>query len=164
MKVLKDVVVLEEGNTIIEYIVLRKNLEDFWNQVIATVEPKGNNDHIPVCAVGTPGIGKSLTTPILIRLLLKQKKKVIYRIRTIEKDGWVYFFIPKTSQNHSADTDDATNVHVILEKDFNVINFNDPSIYYIVDPGKKKMIVKYENSSTIEKLMKLEEVLLQIER
>ena len=76
MKVLKDVVVLEEGNTIIEYIVLRKNLEDFWNQVIATVEPKSNNDHIPVCAVSTPGIGKSLTTPILIRLLLKQKKKL----------------------------------------------------------------------------------------
>ena len=129
MKVLKDVIILETGAT--RNIVLRNITENYWEQVIATVDCSTTDYHVRACAIGTPGVGKTITTSILIRMLLKQKKKVIYRIRTIEKDGWVYFFIPNTS-------DADFNVHVILEKDFTVSKFNDPSFYYIVDPGKTK--------------------------
>ena len=129
MKVLKDVIILETGAT--RNIVLRNITENYWEQVIATVDCSTTDYHVRACAIGTPGVGKTITTSILIRMLLKQKKKVIYRIRTIEKDGWVYFFIPNTS-------DADFNVHVILEKDFTVSKFNDPSFYYIVDPGETK--------------------------
>jgi hypothetical protein len=45
--------------------------------------------------VGTPGIGKTVTTPLLIRMLLQRGATVVYRIAGMHYgDGWLYEFVP----------------------------------------------------------------------
>ena len=46
-----------------------------WDVVIRSVAQP-----VRVCAVGTPGIGKSTSTAFLIRMLLQEKHTVVYRI------------------------------------------------------------------------------------
>ena len=93
MRVLHDVESLEVMDK--SDVVVRSITEDFWQSVIdATAEYR-------VCAVGTPGIGKTTTTCILIRLLLQQGKKVVYRVLGNEKDGYLYMFIPPSNTGTS---------------------------------------------------------------
>jgi energy-coupling factor transporter ATP-binding protein EcfA2 len=127
MKVLRDVSLLEEA---LQNVVLRSITEDFWLKVIQATERQR------VCALGTPGIGKSTTSYILIRLLLQAKKKVVYHHRYggDKKNYFVYFFTPSTGKSDNID------VKVIAEPDF---DSSDPSVdnestYYIVDPGQTK--------------------------
>ena len=140
MKVLKNVVDLEsstEGN-----IIVQSHTERFWEKVI---EATGTNR---VCALGTPGIGKSTTTCILIRLLLRKNITVVYRIRNEDKGGFVYMFTPNmdtASSKTTASSQQTTapvevDVKVIGEIDFQWwdINVNNESVYYVVDPGKTK--------------------------
>ena len=88
-------------------VILRSNItEEFWQEVIAAT-----SDY-RVCAVGTPGIGKTTSTCILIRLLLKQQQTVVYHVRTDEKDGYVYMFAPPVEKNGDVD------VQVIPEAQF----------------------------------------------
>jgi ABC-type glutathione transport system ATPase component len=74
MHVLRTVVDLESNTTC--NVVLRSIIQNFWQMVIGATET------YRVCVVGTPGIGKTTTTCILIRLLLTQKKTVVYHVRT----------------------------------------------------------------------------------
>ena len=124
MQVLRNAIVLETGKRI--DVVIRNITEDFWQTVIDTT------NRSRVGAVGTPGIGKTTSTCILIRLLLQQQKTVVYHVRTKKEDGFVYMFTP-TSEG-------SVDVKVIQEKDFNILdeNINQTFTYYIVDPGKTK--------------------------
>jgi DNA polymerase III delta prime subunit len=122
MKVLRNVLDLEsdkKGN-----VVIRPSDERFWHKVIEATEKSR------VCAMGTPGIGKTTTTSILIRELLQQKKIVIYRVCGINNEGYIYLFTPKEF--------DGVNVNVIRENEFIYDDpvVNNEAIYYIVDPGK----------------------------
>ena len=127
MRVLRDVLSLEAAgmnNVIIRY----KITEEFWSAVIATtIEYR-------VCAVGTPGIGKTMSTCILIRLLLQQRKTVLFQIRTKEKEGFVYLFTPQAGSTTEID------VQVERERKFNRLDlkYNHQTIYYVVDPGKTR--------------------------
>lgn len=68
MKVLRDVVSIEGSG---RYdVVVRNMTEDFWLEVIE------NSMKYSICAVGTPGIGRTSKTYVLIRLLLQQNKTV----------------------------------------------------------------------------------------
>ena len=58
-------------------IILRKITELFWRECIKSTKA-GHR----VCAVGSSGIGKSCTFPILIRILLLEGKTVVYLKRT----------------------------------------------------------------------------------
>ena len=122
MRVLREVPNLETGESI--DVVIRSITEDFWKKVIETTKTHR------VCALGTPGIGKSTSTCILIRHLLKQQKIVVYHVRTIDKVGFVYMFTPTLEES--------VDVKVVREKDFNILdeNINQPSTYYISDPGQ----------------------------
>jgi hypothetical protein len=77
MQVLRNVPNRVTGNP--KNIVLRSITEDFWENVISTTEDP--EYRFRVCAVGTPGVGKTKATPILIRLLLLMKRTVIYHVR-----------------------------------------------------------------------------------
>jgi hypothetical protein len=123
MKVLRNVMKLESG--LIQNIILRAITEDYWSKVIQGTEKNR------ICALGTPGIGRTSSTCVLIRLLLLRKKTVVYHVRSEKLDGWVYIFTP---------TDIATsfNVDVQQEKLFNTRTINTLSTYYIVDPGRTK--------------------------
>ena len=125
MKVLRDVVDLEGSTTY--NVVLRNITEPYWQKVIETTEM------LRVVALGTPGIGKTTSTCILIRLLLQQKKKVVYRVRTPEKDGKVYIFTPSTSSDSTS-----IDVEIIQEDVFKMDLINQLSTYYVVDPGSTK--------------------------
>jgi Retrotransposon hot spot protein len=130
MRVLRDVALLGDDADGSDNIVLRTITEDFWQKVI-----QGTETH-RICALGTPGIGKSFSTCILIRLLLKAKKNVVYHYRYGggEKNCFVYFFTPSTGKS------DYIDVKVIAETEFDKSDtaVDNNSIYYIVDPGKTK--------------------------
>ena len=155
MKVLRNVFDLESCTT--GNIIIRSITECFWGKVIEATKTHR------VCALGTPGIGKSTTICILIRLLLKQNKKVVYRIRN---GGFVYMFTPEIpgdaskqnispNQNEEASVLKSTpqkitlsrlgeikpipvDVKVIEENKFScwARNINREDIYYVVDPSE----------------------------
>ena len=125
MKVLQKVIDLETGT--IGNVVLRSITESFWQKVIEATKTSR------VCALGTPGIGKSTTTCILIRMLLQQNKTVVYRLRKLDTKGYVYMFVPTIDSSG-----EVVNVRVIREYDFDYsdTNVNQADIYYVVDPGQ----------------------------
>ena len=126
MNVLCNVVDLETGTR--GNVVIRSITENFWLNVIEATKTHR------VCALGTPGIGKTTTTCILIRLLLAQKKTVVYLIRGINRNGFVYMFTPTLEASLEVD------VKVIEEMNFKYsdANVDKESIFYVVDPGQTK--------------------------
>jgi hypothetical protein len=137
MKVLRDLPDLETDGPI--NVVIRNITEQFWNEVIRVAEAP--NKRTRVCAVGTPGIGKTLATAILIRMLLQRNRTVVYHIRTLEQDGWVYEFTPVQA---TEGIPFSVNVQAIREKDFEYAKVESltqveglPN-YYVVDPGQTK--------------------------
>jgi superfamily II DNA or RNA helicase len=92
MTVLYNVPMLEGPATAVSHVVIRGITEPFWKACLKVVNADGN--HYRVCAVGSPGIGKTTCTTVLIRMLLKRKKTVVYLVREPEKGGWYYEFIP----------------------------------------------------------------------
>ena len=111
-------------------------MEPFWQSCIDEVESLDPDDRTRVCAVGTPGIGKTFTTPLLLRMLLLKNSSVVYIRRTEERDSWFYEFIP---------TSDGKNPYVVNVYPEESTKFRDipslrgPSAYYVVDPGMSKV-------------------------
>jgi Retrotransposon hot spot protein len=136
MYVLHDVVNLETDD---KYpLIIRKITQPFWNAVIETstsqLNGKGRNKN-RVCAVGTPGIGKTMTTPFLIRiLLLEQKHTVVYLIRRPRRDGYYFEFIPRVGENN-IETRIDVNVYHEIERN-KIASLECMETYFIVDPGK----------------------------
>ena len=117
MKLLRDLVDLETGK--VGNAVIRNITESFWLKVIEATEINR------VCAVGTPGIGKTTTTFILIRLLLEQNKTVVYHVRRKENKGYLYMFTPTFNKSTNI------GIKVIEEAKFHYMDneFNKESIY-----------------------------------
>jgi hypothetical protein len=126
---LRGVLQLETGEA--RDIVIRKCTEPFWNACISSAEDGGM-----VAAIGTPGTGKTTSTAILIRLLLKLRHTVVYLVRTEEKVRWYYEFIPAKEANSTR-----INVKVYPEttKYTQIASLTDPLTYYVVDPGRTKV-------------------------
>ena len=130
MHVLRGVSQLEEQEQL--DIVVRQITEPFWNACIAAVNtPKRI---VRVCAVGTPGIGKTTATPILIRLLLHQTKTVVYLVRTTANVSFYYEFIP--SQENAGQVSVNVYPESITRSKIPSLRLN--STYYVVDPGQTK--------------------------
>ena len=117
-------------------IVLRSIVEPFWQSCIDEVESLDPDDRTRVCAVGTPGIGKTFTTPLLLRMLLLKNSTVVYIRRSPERKSWYYEFIPKSDGTLPY----TVNVYPEASKDpFDFPSLEEPSAYYVVDPGKSKV-------------------------
>jgi hypothetical protein len=137
MQVLRNVPNRVTGNP--KNIVLRSITEDFWEKVISTTEMPGSQ--FRVCAVGTPGVGKTTATPILIRLLLLMNRTVVYRIRSLNLGKWVYEFTPVQESEEGPITVkvNAIRENVFLYQDMKSLSQKEkPPNYYIVDPYKTK--------------------------
>lgn len=136
MRVLRDVLSLE-GEWKKNVILRGQITEEFWQKVIDATK------QFRVCALGTPGIGKTSSTCILIRLLLEQKQRVMYRVRRIQNNGFIYIFIPSLGTSGKLDV----TVKVIRENVFDYLDeeVNKPSTYYIVDPGQTKNSCNLDN-------------------
>ena len=151
MKTLRSVPLLDKNKTI--DVLVRTITERFWKDCIRLVDdPKMS---YRVCVVGTPGIGKTTVTAVLIRILLemimkmnddeeedekedggkKRKKRpaVVYLIRSEDKSLWFYEFMPSPDRK-------SVSVQVYPEKGGvgSVESLKKPSSYYIVDPGRTK--------------------------
>jgi hypothetical protein len=86
MKVLNNVYNLESQTTF--NLVVRAWTIWFWKICIGIVDAGDR-----VCAMGTPGIGnKSMMAFLLIRMLLHDKKHVIYICRSHQNVSWFYEF------------------------------------------------------------------------
>jgi hypothetical protein len=129
MSILRDVVMLGNTGGLIN-VFLRKITVPFWQACIDLVDMP--DARYRVCAVGSPGIGKTTCTPVLIRMLLKRQATVVYLIRSLEKDFFYYEFIPNANGSVT------TNVYPEEEGKRNIGSLNSKLTYYVVDPGKTK--------------------------
>ena len=132
MRLWRDIPDLDRNGTL-GNIVLRSIVEPFWQSCIDRVEGLDPDDRYRVCAIGTPGIGKTFTTPLLLRMLLLKNSTVVYIRRSPERKSWYYEFIP-TSAGY------AVNVYPEASKDpFDFPSLEEPSACYVVDPGEGKV-------------------------
>jgi hypothetical protein len=92
MTYLPDLPDLEAGGQTRPMIV-RKIIDELWDACIKLVDTPGMRYRVAV--VGTPGIGKTLSTAILIRKLLRQGKTVVYLCHSADKSQWYYEFVPR---------------------------------------------------------------------
>jgi hypothetical protein len=128
MQVLRNVFNLETKTTF--NLVIRSFAMEFWKSCISIVDtPEAS---IRVCVVGTPGIGKTSMIPLLIRMLLKAKKQVVYIYRSSSKSSWFYEFTP--GENHIVDV----NVYPEAVNYFSIPSLQTAETYYIVDPSNTK--------------------------
>jgi hypothetical protein len=146
MLVLHDVVSLETG--LKSNIVIRSITRPFWKVCMEIVDKP--DERIRVCAVGTPGIGKTTSTPILIRMLLKRRHTVVYHIRMNNQSGWYYEFSPDKESDTLLVS---TNVYPEDTKYYNIASLRNSSTYYVVDPGitteqPKSALIGYQISET----------------
>jgi DUF1365 family protein len=133
MKVLHNVVDLETGR--IHDVLLRNITEPFWMKVLEATNESRVCVVVTPGIVGTPGIGKTTTSPIVLRFIFEQSPDyvtVIYDVRTLKNDDYVYIFTRRGGINAEIKTE------VIPQKSFQLSNYNDKSTYYVVDPGQKK--------------------------
>jgi hypothetical protein len=105
-------------------LVLSTITNDFWDACIRRL-----NMSYRVAAVGSPGLGKTASTPVLIRKLLKQGNTVVYLIRSIDKENWFYEFIPEGGRFRAAVYPEKGGRESVPSLDFT-------STYYIVNPGE----------------------------
>ena len=113
-------------------IVLRSIVEPFWQSCIDRVEIRNPYIRYRVCAVGTPGIGKTRTTPLLLRMLLLQRSTVVYIRRSGDPSPWFYEFVP-TPDGEPLEV--IVNVYPDSTKLEDIDSLEDTSTYYVVDPG-----------------------------
>ena len=129
MSVLENVVMLESTGRLVN-VVLRKITMPFWQACIDLVDTPERSYR--VCAVGSPGIGKTTCTPVLIRMLLKRQATVVYLIRSVKETDFYYEFIPNANGSVTA------NVYPEKEGESNIESLKSESTYYVVDPGETK--------------------------
>jgi hypothetical protein len=101
-------------------IVLRERTMKYWGEVSAIVcmeQPQN------VVALGSPGTGKSATTPFLIRLLLEARRTVVYQVR--EKGASFFLIFRNDGSNYSH-----------FERSLSLrLNFlQDPEVVLVVEP------------------------------
>lgn len=127
MFVMRGVVMLETEST--SDVIIRNITRQFWQACIDEVDRP--DMACRVCAVGTSGIGKTMCTPYLIKMLLDAKKAVVYHVRTKRSDGWFYEF------KQSSEYEDCVIPTAYSEQTLpsNIPLLSDPETYYVVDPG-----------------------------
>jgi hypothetical protein len=76
----------------VQNVVIRQEDCTFWHAAIQ--ELTVDNEPTRLAVVGTPGIGKSTTVSLAIRLVLLQRKTVVYLHRTLNREAYYIEFIP----------------------------------------------------------------------
>jgi len=104
-------------------IFIREITQSFWEECIRVV--KTTNKRVRLCAVGTPGIGKTTSTPLLIRMLLEERATVVYRLRP-EVFLWEFKMVNEEY---------TVNVYPHDLPLQHIKSLNKDSTFYIVDAG-----------------------------
>jgi hypothetical protein len=109
-------------------LVIRQVTEPFWSACIQLALEGGGR----VCAVGTPGIGKSASTPYLIYLLLFMKRTVVFLLRSVEKDNWYYEFTPTPQMSSPY----LCQIYPEATVRTSIPSLQNPKAFFIIDPGR----------------------------
>uniref|UniRef100_A0A0K6S988 Uncharacterized protein n=1 Tax=Chromera velia CCMP2878 TaxID=1169474 RepID=A0A0K6S988_9ALVE len=111
-------------------VVVREVTKRFWEKCISEVQ-KGYR----VCAVGSPGIGKSTSVAVLIKMLLERGETAVYLKRTLDtsRDGVCYEFKPMGSGR--IETEVYTEEQAIRVE---VASLKLPSTFFLIDPGSNQ--------------------------
>jgi hypothetical protein len=111
-------------------MIVRKITVPFWRACIQTLNLRGIGK---VAAVGTPGIGMTSCTPMLIRTLLQEGSTVVYHVVKETNPGWLYEFTSRTDgEGYRAQVyPDRMGVDGVPCLALS-------TTYYIVDPGMTK--------------------------
>lgn len=133
MRVLRGVQRLVEGKEGEYGIVVRSVSSPFWEACVELVNTR--DVRYSVAAIGSPGIGKTSSSPLLIRTLLEKRHTVVYRICTTGKVGWYYEFVPTGSD---VCPDYRVNVYPETMKTTNIPSLQREDTYHVVDPGRTK--------------------------
>jgi hypothetical protein len=112
-------------------LIVRACTVPFWQACIDKVETPGKNYR--ACAVGTPGIGKTTSTFVLIRLLLLRGKCVVHHILRKNTTGWIYEFRPR-EPNEPPSPPFVCSVHNEM-KLLEIPSLGEHDTFYVVDPG-----------------------------
>jgi hypothetical protein len=113
-------------------MVVRKITIPFWQACVRTISSPGVGR---VAVLGTPGIGKSTCTPMLIRALLQEGKTVVYHVvKEPTTPGWLYEFAPRINGEgyHAQVYPESLGV-------YGVPSLALATTYYVVDPGETKI-------------------------
>jgi hypothetical protein len=124
MSVLRNIPHLQAGRT--GNIVVRSMTNAFWEACIQEVNLPGSPR---VAAVGTCGIGKTTSTPILIRKLLERGDTVVHCLRTTTRQGW-YGELTRVGTKYIA------RAYPEALPPESIPSLMLSSTYYIVDPGR----------------------------
>jgi hypothetical protein len=136
MSVMRKVLNLERAATAAD-VVIRNVTGPLWQACIDAVDPPPRDSRQAdaptiqrrVCAVGTPGIGKSTCTPVVIKMLLERKKTVVYRVRSEDNDEGIYEFIPGSGGGDPV----AANVYPAQAFRSGIASLSEASTFYVVD-------------------------------
>jgi len=126
MRVIQNVTSLESG--VESNVIIRNVTEPFWRECIDVVTKPSVKYR--VCALGTPGIGKTTTTAYLIKMLLDRKETVVYRVCS-ENYFWEFRW-DSNAEEHTV------NVHRDDKNMWDLDSLRVESTFYIVDPGQTK--------------------------
>jgi hypothetical protein len=133
MCVLKDIPDIENQFAKLD-IILRESTLPFWRECIRLTD-----DGHRVCAIGSPGIGKSTTTVVLIKELLEAGKTVVYLRRTKARDagdgnagGFMYEFTPTAGGGVTT----AVHPEYPFSQHVKIESLKNPNTTFIIDPAK----------------------------
>jgi hypothetical protein len=119
---------LQENERNSTSLYLRDNQIELWNEVYTYLSEPGSN----AIVTGNSGIGKSRSMTYLLKLLLENKKNVIYEAR---KDKKVFAFTVQVDGTYGVEV--CTNVYQLKDYSFTSRNIlDDTSSFYLIDPDK----------------------------
>jgi hypothetical protein len=131
MRVLRNVYNLERGVGTFD-VIARDITQRFWQSCIDKVSNPGKSC-CRITAIGTPGVGKTFATSILVRMLLDKGHKVVYLIKSSNDTSWYYEFFRDSGGKYTA------NVYPESIRD-NIVSLTLPSTFYIVDSGRTSSV------------------------
>ena len=131
MCVLEDIPDIENQFAKLD-IILRESTLPFWRECIRLTD-----DGHRVCAIGSPGIGKSTTTAVLIKLLLEAGKTVVYLRRTKAAwDGHVGGFMYEFTPTAGGGVTTTVHPQYPFSQHVRIASLNKPNTTFIIDPAK----------------------------
>lgn len=119
-------------------VVIRQEDYTFWHAALQELRVDNTNALKPtrITVVGTPGIGKSTTVSLAIRLVLLQRETVVYLHRTLDREAYYIEFI--SLENHNDEHEVQIELHSEKLSATQIPSLSQTETYYFVDPGETK--------------------------